>query len=202
MLRRLTVTLAVVALGIVPAIAWGAYSPSTSTQNESTGQKAKEMTHAAGQEISDSWITAKAKVDLLGDSRVSSNDVHVSTRHGVITLRGKVESTVAKQAAAADASKVNGAKQVVNHLTVVPKDARKAVQRQDDQITKDVEARLNNDSKLKQASIDVHSDNGVVTLTGKAPSMQTSERASEIAHRVAGVRAVHNELTVQNRAQG
>ncbi len=195
MLRRWTMALAIVALGMLPTIA-GANS--ASTQSESTKEKAKDLAHSAGQQVSDSWLTLKTKVNLLADERVSSGNVHVATRQGVITLRGKVESDAAKQAAEEDASKVEGAKQVVNHLMVVPKEARKVVQRQDDQISKDVEARLKKDPHLKQASIDVHSDNGIVTLTGDAPTLQTSERASEIAHRVAGVRAVHNELSVQN----
>ncbi len=198
-MRQLTIALAVLTLGFFPSIVFGW----NSTQNQSTTGKAKNLANTAGQQVSDSWITAKTKVDLLGDQRVSSNDVHVTTRQGVISLRGKVGSTEAKQAAEEDASKVSGAKKVVNHLTVVPKQARQAVQRKDDQITKDVEGRLKNDTKLKDASISVHADNGIVTLAGKAPSLQTSERASEIAHRVSGVRAVHNELTVENqKAQG
>ncbi len=201
MLRRLTIALAVVALGIVPAIARGANSPST--QNESTTDKAKGIARNAGQQVSDSWITLKTKVDLLADSKVSSNDVHVTTQKGVITLRGKVQSEEAKQAAEDDAAKVSGAKKVVNHLAVVPKAVRLTIARKDDQITKDVEARLKKDPNLKQAKIDVHSDNGIVTLTGDAPTLRTSERASEVAHRVAGVRAVHNELSIESQgAQG
>ncbi len=197
MLRRLTIALAVVAFGVLPTIAIAANSDTT--QNESTTQKAKDMTQSAGQKVSDSWITTKAKVDLMADERVSSRNVHVTTRQGVVTLRGKVESTEAKKAAEDDVTKVNGVKQVVNHLTVVPAEASKAVERKDDQITKDVETRLKNDPNLKKASITVHADNGIVTLTGDAPSLRTSERASEVAHRVAGVRAVHNELTVENQ---
>jgi len=63
---------------------------------------------------------------------------------------------------------------------------------------KDVETRLKTHPTLKQASIDVHADNGIVTLTGDAPSAQASLHASEMARKVSGVRAVHNELTVQS----
>jgi osmotically-inducible protein OsmY len=147
---------------------------------------------------SDSWMTLKAKMALLADDKVSSTNVHVTTRQGVITLRGRVESDEAKQAAEADAQKVDGVQKVVNHLVVVPKSAQKMVQWRDDQIVEDIENRLKTDSHLKQASIDVHSDNGIVTLSGDVPSPQSSLRASEMARRVSGVRAVHNELTIQN----
>jgi osmotically-inducible protein OsmY len=42
----------------------------------------------------------------------------------------------------------------------------------------------------------VRAEKGIVTLTGKAPSLATSVRASETARRVSGVRAVRNELTL------
>ena len=135
---------------------------------------------------------------LLADDKVSSTDVHVTTREGVVTLTGKVEIEDAKQAAEADAKKIDGAQKVVNHLVVVPQSAQKAVQRKDEQIVKDVENRLKTHPTLKQASIDVHADNGIVTLTGDAPSAQASLHASEMARKVSGVRAVHNELTVQS----
>ena len=135
---------------------------------------------------------------LLADDKVSSTDVHVTTKQGVITLRGKVDSDEAKQAAEADAQKIDGVQKVMNHIVVVPKSAQKAVQRKDDQIVKDVENRLKTDPNLKQASIEVNADNGIVTLSGDAPSLKASLRASEMARRVSGVRAVHNELTVEN----
>lgn len=62
-----------------------------------------------------------------------------------------------------------------------------------------MEARLKKEPSLKQANIDVETDQGVVTLTGKAPSLRASVRASELAHRITGVRAVQNELDVPDR---
>lgn len=125
--------------------------------------------------------------------------MHVTTKGGVITLRGKVATDEAKQAAEADAMKIEGAKKVVNHLVVVPKAEQKAVEREDDQIVKDVEHRLWMDPSLKKAGIHVRSDDGIITLTGDVPSLELSVRASEKARQVAGVRAVHNELTVQKQ---
>ncbi len=130
---------------------------------------------------------------------MSSTDVHVTTHRGVIVLTGKVGSEEARQAAEVNAAKIDGAKKVENHLVVVPKAARKAVDREDDQIVKEVEGRIKKDPNLKEADIEVHVDNGIVTLTGKAPSLTTSARASEMAYKVSGVRAVHNELDVEEQ---
>ena len=38
----------------------------------------------------DGWITSKAKMKLWTDANVKSNDVHIDTIDGVVTLYGKV----------------------------------------------------------------------------------------------------------------
>jgi hyperosmotically inducible periplasmic protein len=201
MLRRTMLAVTIVVLGVVPAVTRAADQSATDKVKDtatSATDKAKDIATSAGKELSDSWITLKTKIALLADEKVSSTDVHVTTKAGVITLRGKVATEEARQAAEVDALKIEGAKKVVNYLVVVPKAAQKMVERKDDQIVKDVDNRLKKDSSLKKASIDVHSDNGIITLTGDVPSLETSLRASENARQVAGVRAVRNELTVEN----
>jgi hypothetical protein len=86
---------------------------------------------------------------------------------------------------------------VKNDLQVVPPSAQKAVEAKDDDITKQVKARLARDARLK--SIDVRTDNGVVSLQGKVPTIMDSARASEMAREVGGVRAVRNDVTYDNR---
>jgi periplasmic protein CpxP/Spy len=146
--------------------------------------------------VTDSWLTLKTKLALLGDERVSSNDVSVKTVKGVITLHGKVASAEEQKAAEEIALTIEGQKKVVNQLTVVPTAERKMVDRQDDQIVTDVTQRITKDARLKKTDIDVRAEKGIVTLTGQAPSLETSVRASEVARRVSGVRAVRNELVV------
>jgi len=198
MLRRTTIALMIVGLGVVPVAARAAEEPARS-KTESVKKAVKDTSDAASIEMSDTWITLKTKLALLADERVSSLDVSVKTQKSVITLRGKVESEQARQAAEEIALNIKGQKKVVNHLTVVPKAARKVVDRKDDQIVKDVEKGIKNDARLKKATIDVRADKGIVTLTGKAPSLETSVRASEVARRVAGVRAVRNELILERK---
>ncbi len=200
MLRRTMLALTVVGLGLVPAVTRAADQSVTDKMKDTATtatEKAKDTATRAKKELSNSWITLKTKLALLADEKVSSTDVHVTTKAGVITLRGKVATDEAKQAAEVDAMKIDGAKKVVNNLVVVPKAAQKVVERKDDQIVKDVDKRLKKDPSLKKASIDVHSDNGIVTLMGDVPSLETSLHASEKARQVTGVRAVRNELTVE-----
>jgi osmotically-inducible protein OsmY len=70
------------------------------------------------------------------------------------------------------------------------------VDRQDDQLVTDVKQAIKKDASLKKADIDVGAEKGIVTLTGKAPSLETSVRVSAVARWVPGVRTVGNELAL------
>lgn len=184
MARGMMIALLMVSLGMLAASGLAAQGAVKDTGTTATG------------EVTDSWLTLKTKLALLGDERVSSNDVSVKTVKGVITLHGKVASAAEQHAAEEIALSIEGQKKVVNQLTVVPTAQRKMVDRQDDQIVTDVKKAIKNDTRLKKADIDVRAEKGIVTLTGKAPSLETSVRASETARRVSGVRAVRNELAL------
>jgi hyperosmotically inducible protein len=156
--------------------------------------KAKETTQEVKGATNDSWLTSKTKIALFADDRIKGRDVRVETQNGEVFLRGKVDSEEAKTAADQVAKNVEGVKSVKNDLQVVAPTARKTVQANDKQITKAVETRLGKDPQLKK--IDVRTDAGVVVLSGEVPNISESAKASEMAHRVDGVKAVKNELRV------
>jgi hyperosmotically inducible protein len=156
--------------------------------------KAKETTQEAKEAVSDSWVTSKAKIALFADDRVAGKDVRVETVNGQIFLRGKVDSEDAKMAAAEIAKGIEGVKSVKNDLQVVPPAARKTVAANDKQITKAVETSFGKDAQLKK--IDVRTDAGVVVLSGEVQNISAAAKASEMAHRVDGVKSVKNELRV------
>ena len=157
--------------------------------------KTKSTTEEAKTAVSDSWITSKTKIALYSDERVKGTQISVDTKDGVVHLRGKVDSSEAKAAAADVAKGIEGAKSVKNDLQVVAPSARKAVDATDKDLAKMVETRLKKDTNLKK--VDVRADGGVVTLTGEVPNLSTSARASEMARGVGGVKSVKNELTVR-----
>jgi hyperosmotically inducible protein len=143
----------------------------------SAADEKKSTTSAVKETVSDSWITSKTKIALFADNRVSGTKVSVETQKGAVYLRGKVDSDTAKAAAEEVAKGIEGVQSVKNELQVVPPSAQKAVEAKDDEIT----------------------DNGVVTLQGKVPSIMDSARASEMAREVGGVRAVRNDVTYDTR---
>ena len=144
-------------------------------------------------DVSDSWLTAKTKIALYGDDRVSGTQINVDTKNAMVTLRGTVDSDAGKAAAAEIARGIDGVKGVKNNLQVVAASRQRAVEAKDDDITKQVKNRLAKDGRLK--SVDVRTDAGVVTLQGKVDSVTDSARASGMARQIPGVRSVKNELT-------
>jgi osmotically-inducible protein OsmY len=187
-LHRITKLSASVAMGLALAAApaW------VSAADE--GKKSTTESMKTG--VSDSWVTAKTKIALLADSRVPGTSVNVETQKGMVYLRGKVDSDAAKSAAEEVARGIEGAQGVKNELQVVPSSAKKVVEAKDDDITKQVKSKFKGDARLK--SLDVRTDNGVVTLQGKLATINDSVRASQVAREVPGVRSVRNDTTYEN----
>lgn len=156
-------------------------------------QKAKSAAREVKTEVTDSWLTAKTKIALYADERVKGRQISVETVKGTVVLRGKVDSDEARTAAASIAEGVEHVKAVKNDLQVVAVGDRKTTDISDQDITRQVGARLASTTQLTK--VDVRTDAGVVMLTGAAPSIGASARASELARGVPGVRAVKNELT-------
>jgi osmotically-inducible protein OsmY len=152
---------------------------------------------AAAGAVSDSWITAKTKIALFGDDRVSGWDVNVDTRNGVVTLLGKVESAEAKAAAGEVARTIEGVRDVKNQLQIVPRSERERVDARDEDIADRVEKQLDRDRQLENGDINVEANDGIVRLTGEVETLDLSARASEQARRIPGVRAVTNELELK-----
>jgi hyperosmotically inducible protein len=71
----------------------------------------------------------------------------------------------------------------------------------DTAITGKVKAKLGNDTRLNQSDVDVHTANGVVTLTGSAASMKAKRAAGELAKNVDGVVSVENDLVTPAGAE-
>lgn len=67
----------------------------------------------------------------------------------------------------------------------------------DASITAKVNAALAGDKELSALRIDVDTRDGVVTLSGPAPTASAKERAAELALKVKGVESVNNQLTIR-----
>jgi hyperosmotically inducible protein len=165
---------------------------------DQAGDKIKDAAHDVKTGVTDTWITSKIKIALFADSRVEGHEVHVSTKGGVVTLRGKVDSAEARTAAGEITKGSEHVKGVRNELQVVGRANRGEAAANDKDIAKNVQTRFNRDARLKAVSIDVN--DGVVSLSGEVKSIDASAKASEMARGVAGVRSVKNDLTYASQS--
>lgn len=72
------------------------------------------------QEVSDSWITTKVKSALIYNRNIEMGEIDVTTKNGVVRLKGSVDSDVDKQTAVAIAKGIRGVKDVKADLKVLP----------------------------------------------------------------------------------
>lgn len=91
----------------------------TVSATPSTGDKVKTSAKEVKQEISDSWITTKAKSSFLYSGRIDGSGIKVSTKNGVVSLSGKVGSDAERNLAVDLVKSLRGVKSVdVSGLTV------------------------------------------------------------------------------------
>jgi osmotically-inducible protein OsmY len=165
-----------------------------STTGEAIAGAGKTVGDAAG----DAWITTKVKSRLLASSEAPALDVNVDTTDGNVTLFGTVDSAAAKAAAEKEARQADGVKSVKNLLQVVPKEQEETVARKDDEIEDQVEKELGNRKQFSNADIDVEVNDGVIRLTGTAPTSNVRLSAATVARSVQGVRSVTNDIEIES----
>lgn len=103
-------------------------------------------------------------------------------------------STPPATTAAADDTKAMGA----SSGTLASAIASAAPDHSDDgSITRQVSAAIAADRDLHALKIDVDTENGIVTLSGPAPTASAKAHADEVARTVKGVVSVNNQLTLQ-----
>ncbi len=122
-------------------------------------------------------------------SAASTTDSSVSTRTERAANQARQES---REAATAAGSAATSAAESTKAMG-----ATAAGKIDDATITTKVNAALAGDKDLSAIKIDVDTKDGVVTLSGPAPSASARERASELARAVQGVTSVNNQLTIK-----
>ena len=153
----------------------------------------------------DPVITGKVKATLAVDSTVKAAQIEVSTKDGVVTLSGNLNSQEEKDRAMEIARTTSGVKSVVDMLAVrtsaesgdAPDPTRTVGEHVDDAvISASVKTRLLDDPMVKGSKIDVDTRAGVVFLTGSVRSQQESDRAVEIARATDHVKDVKANINV------
>jgi hyperosmotically inducible periplasmic protein len=81
-------------------------------------EKAKVVGDKVGESLDDAWIHTKVVAKLIGNSQTPARKINVDVLNNVVTLRGEVESSTAKDEALRVAKETEGVKRVTNLLKV------------------------------------------------------------------------------------
>lgn len=154
-----------------------------------------------GERIEDASITAAVKSKLLWSRHTEGLAIKVETRRGRVTLSGTADSAAARDTAGNLAMATRGVVSVNNQLVVDGStssavDSAKSTASEakgdiaDSWITTKVKSTLLYSSNVAGSDIDVSTQNGVVTLSGKVSSGAERDLAVELAQNVRGVKSV------------
>jgi len=91
----------------------------------------------------------------------------------------------------------DAAKKTVNTVKDTKVEVKDDVGAADTAVTTAVKTRLMGDDVARATAIDVHTNDGVVTISGKVPSAADRTRIGELVGKTTGVKRVVNNLTVK-----
>jgi len=146
----------------------------------------------------DTDINSDVKNAIQQDQALSNVKVDITTKSGVVTLKGQVESDTIANELVQDAQSVAGVRDVnTDGLTV--KDSNQPMT--DSYITAKVKGaflreKLFGEKPIEPMSISVETNNGVVYLSGEVDNKKIISNAVRIAKAVKGVKSVESKLTV------
>jgi osmotically-inducible protein OsmY len=145
----------------------------------------------------DAWLTGKTKFRFMTDPDVPAREINVDTWDGVVTLFGTVPSSAVRSKAMQIARDVSGVKAVKNELVVVPKAKKKAVRKEDGNLTDVIERRLKA-AEIEGSNINVQVRAGVARLTGTVKRPVDRYDAVVIVRTTDGVAAVRDDMRISS----
>ncbi len=154
-------------------------------------------TRPISDQFEDGTITTKVKSKLAGDPDINPFNIDVDTLDGVVTLRGEVEKERARDEAQHHAENTRGVKQVINEIRVVSAAYEDDERYSDVWITTKITTKYTADPQLNPFNIDVDTQDGHVTLSGRVKTENARNEAEKLANDTAGVMSVSNQLEVE-----
>jgi len=160
-----------------------------------------------GDVIDDTSITTAVKSKLLWSKNTGGMSTHVVTKYGRVTLTGETSSAAERDLAGRMASNTRGVVAVNNQLKVNPMHASATASSKeaaneagedisDSWITTKVKSTLLYSSNVSGSDIEVSTDKGIVSLSGKVNNGAERDLAVELAQNVRGVKSVQAKALV------
>ncbi|MCA7884980.1 BON domain-containing protein [Burkholderia contaminans] len=118
--RRRNAMRAGMAIAIAATTACAVIAPNAfAAGDDSAASTTSSSSHSTtGTKIRDATITTKAKAELVGTNGLSSGDIHVKTRRGIVTLTGSVPEEAQRTQAVSVVKQVDGVQDVRDQLTI------------------------------------------------------------------------------------
>ena len=150
---------------------------------------------------SDAWLSEKVKATLLFHRSVSASKIEVYVNEGIVTLRGEAASESQKELAAEYAKEVEGVREVKNEMTVSKTPeltmARVGGKIDDASITAQVKITLLFHRSTSALRTQVETNDGVVTMYGKASNAAEKDLVNKLVNDINGVKSVNNQMTTE-----
>lgn len=150
----------------------------------------------------DAWLVTKVRSTLMFHRNLNATAIKVSADNGTVTLRGgEAISAAQKNLASEYAEDVEGVQKVVNEMTVLTAPMRSdksttSAPMDDASITALVKMTLLYHRSTSALDAVVTTQEGVVTLGGKAGGEAEKDHATKLVSDVHGVKTVVNNMTV------
>ncbi len=196
---------------LVALAGFGCRQETDSRETRPAGQETRTRTSEL---VGDAWITTKVQAQYFADPEVKARRIDVTTKNGVVTLEGRVDTEEARRQAVQIARNTDGVVRVDDRLSVAgtaeagaPAGTAGEESREpgalidDGMIETRVRAKFYSSDMLHGEQIDVHARDGVVTLTGKVAGKDQREEAVRLTRETEGVKDVVDELGVLSEAQ-
>jgi hyperosmotically inducible periplasmic protein len=147
-----------------------------------------------GERVADLEIQTLVTDALSKNADLAEKHIATVVKNRAVTLNGAVQNASQKYTADQIAWQVPGVQGLTDNLSVT--DAQAEPESADDKLARRVEFALYSTKAIPLKTVQIHADNGVVTLTGTVLSRAERLLAENTAKSVEGVRKVVNSLAV------
>jgi osmotically-inducible protein OsmY len=158
------------------------------------------LKEAPANQPADATLRERVRTALLFHREFSGPRIEVAVQDGIVTLRGEVASLPQRRRLAAYVRGLDGVVQVVDQMTVskVPQPRRREIRKRidDASITAQVKLALLFNRATSAMRTKVHTQNGVVTLSGQAASKGEREQVRRVVQGIDGVRLVRLQMVI------
>ena len=156
-------------------------------------------TEGLGERVADLEIKTLVSEDLSKNAELAGKHIATDVKSRTVTLSGTVETSAQKNQAEQIAWQVTGVQGVTDNLSAA--NAQTNPESVDDKLAHRVEFELYSTKAISLKTVQIHADNGTVTLSGNVTSRAEKLLAEKTAQAVEGVRKVVDNLSAPDEAQ-